>query len=107
MDLSHTDLLLIWFAGGFVVCLAWAALLGQMLIGEQRTTVRPALGFLAVAGLLNPVAAFGAADLVRLTRSLDDPELELPAWALPATVALGVVSVAIAVALWITAGDVS
>jgi len=39
VHLTHTDLLLIWFAGGFVVCLAWAAILGQALIGERRTAV--------------------------------------------------------------------
>jgi hypothetical protein len=107
VDLSHTDLLLIWFAGGFVVCLAWAAILGQVLIGERRTAVPPAVATLAVVGLLNPLAALGATDLVRLSRTLDEPEVALPRWAFAATTALGAAGVVVATALWAAGSSVT
>jgi len=123
MDIDPTTLFLVWFGGGFVVFLAWAGLVGQALMGERLGAVRPAIGVLAVVGVLHPAAAVGAIDLARLTRTLasaptDAPvlpldadrrraraqALALPGWALPAIYACAGLSVVVAVTAFVSSG---
>jgi hypothetical protein len=119
VDLDPTTLFLIWFGGGCVIFLAWAALVGQALMGDRPGAVRPAIGVLAVVGVFHPAAAISAIDLVRLSRTLGtsptDPDappldaararaLALPGWALPAVGACAAASVAVAVAAFVAAG---
>ncbi|MGN6696485.1 MAG: hypothetical protein ACTHN0_20060 [Aquihabitans sp.] len=125
MDIDPTALFLVWFGGGCVVFLIWAALVGQALMGVRLGAVRPAIGLLAVVGVLHPAAAVSAIDLARLTRTLataptvtpalplDDEgrrlraeALALPGWAFPATYACGAASAAVAVAALFAAGGV-
>ncbi len=103
MHLSHLDLLIYWLGGGFVVVLAWAALLGQALIGPPRG-VRPALGLFALVGVIHPVAALATIDLVRLGRQPETPHLHVPAWSTAAAVAITAASLLVALALWLAAG---
>ena len=104
MSLDRSELLLAWFAGGFVLFLLWAALLGQTLLSARRRAVRPALGLLLVLGVVHPVAAISAADLSRLVRSLDEPDLSVPAWLPAASIVVVGVSLLVALALWTAAG---
>lgn len=123
MQLDPTNLFLVWLGGGFVIALAWAALVGQALMGRRPAAVRPAIGALAVVGVLHPAAAVGAIDLVRLGRTLATPPsvdpaaslanptrdaraaaLALPAWAVAGVYGCAVASVFVAVAAFVTAG---
>ena len=122
MHIDPTTLFLVWFGGGFIIFLAWAALVGQALMGDRPQAVRPAVGVLAVIGVVHPAAAISAIDLVRLGRTLnapsDDPALAagssahqaraqalaLPAGAVAAVYGCAAVSVVVAVAAFITAG---
>lgn len=119
MDIDPTTLFLIWFGGGCVVFLAWAALVGQAVMGERPGAVRPAIGVLAVVGVLHPAAAVSAIDLVRLSRSFATPvsdgpvapsveararALALPAWAPAAVGACAALSAVVAVGVFIQAG---
>lgn len=123
MDIDPTTLFLIWFGGGFVVFLIWSALVGEALMGTRPGAVRPAIGLLAVVGVVHPAAAVSAVDLVRLTRTLataptDAPTLPLdeegraarahalalPAWALPATYATAAASIVVAAVAFTSAG---
>lgn len=100
MPFDRSALLLAWFAGGFILFLLWAALVGQALLGTRRAAVRPAIGVLLLLGLVHPVAAISAADLARLARSIDHPDLHLPAWLPPVAVALAGASTALALVAW-------
>lgn len=123
MQLDPTNLFLIWLGGGFVIMLAWAALVGQALMGGRPAAVRPAIGALAVIGVFHPVAAISAVDLVRLGRTMatsptDDPSapfdgaarsararaLALPDWAVVGVYGCAVASVFVAIAAFVEAG---
>jgi hypothetical protein len=73
LHIDPTTLFLVWFGGGSVIFLAWAALVGQALMGERPGAVRPAIGILAAIGILHPAAAASAIDLARLGRQLGEP----------------------------------
>jgi hypothetical protein len=115
MDIDPTTLFLVWFGGGCVVFLIWAALVGQTLMGERLSAVRPCIGLLAIVGVFHPAAAASAIDLARLTRTVAAPPtsapalplddegrrrraeaLALPGWAFPAVYACGAASVVVA-----------
>lgn len=123
MHIDPTTLFLVWFGGGFVIFLAWAALVGQAVMGDRPAAVRPAVGVLAVIGVLHPAAAASAIDLVRLGRRLgtapsDAPAapggedarraraaaLALPGWAEGAVYGCAAASVVVAVAAFVQAG---
>lgn len=119
MDIDPTTLFLLWFGGGFVIFLAWAALVGQALMGARPGVVRPSIAVLAVLGLVHPAAALSAIDLTRLARActrpvaadLDDPvgrerarALALPGWAMIAVGTAGALSAVVAVAAFVSAG---
>lgn len=123
MDIDPTTLFLVWFGGGCVVFLIWAGLVGQALMGERPGAVRPAIGALAVVGVLHPAAAISAVDLARLTRTLANPPtdtqalpladegrraraqaLALPGWGIPATYACAAASAVVAIAAFFAAG---
>lgn len=73
MSIDPTTLFLVWFGGGSVIFLAWAALVGQALMGGRPEAVRPAIGVLAAVGIFHPAAAASAVDLARLGRQLGEP----------------------------------
>ena len=100
MPFDRSALLLAWFAGGFILFLLWAALVGQSLLGERRGAVRPAIGVLLLLGLVHPAAAISAADLARLARTIDHPDLHLPAWLPSLAVALAGLSTVVALVAW-------
>jgi len=107
VQLDPTTLFLYWFGGGFVLLLAWAALVGQALMGDRPGAVRPAVGLLAALGVLHPVAALSAVDLVRLGRSLattPGDALAFPTWAVGAVWSGAVLSAVVAVAAFVEAG---
>ena len=123
MDIDPTTLLLIWFGGGCVVFLVWAALVGQVLMGKRLGAVRPAIGALAVLGVFHPAAAVSAIDLARLTRTVAQPPdhnptvpldddarrrraeaLALPSWAHAAVYAAAALSAVVAVGAFFEAG---
>jgi hypothetical protein len=79
VHLDPTTLLLFWFGGGCVIFLVWAAFLGEALMGAHPRSVRPAIGVLALLGLVHPAAGASAVDLVRLTRTLAEPPTDDPA----------------------------
>jgi hypothetical protein len=126
VHIDPTTLFLVWFGGGFVVFLVWAALVGQALMGERPEAVRPAVGVLALIGIVHPAAALGAVDLVRLSRTLAAPPTEdaavpldaearraraealaLPPWAVGTVYGCAVASFAIAAAAFVGAGGFS
>ena len=99
MHLDITDLLILWLGGGFVLGLAWATVMGHALLDIPARGVKPAVFALALVGLINPVGALAALDTVVLARTIEDPTIPLPRWALPATqVAL---AVSLVIALWL------
>lgn len=124
MHIDSTTLFLIWFGGGFVIFLAWAALVGHALMGDRPAAVRPAIGLLAAIGVFHPAAAVSAIDLTRLGRQLaDDGEgdgalepgvrdarraraaaVSLPRSGVLAVYGCGAASLVIAVAAFIEAG---
>lgn len=73
MQLDPTNLFLLWFGGGSVIFLVWAALVGEALMGDRPRAVRPAIGVLAAIGIFHPAAAASAIDLARLGRQLGEP----------------------------------
>lgn len=103
MHIDKNDLLLLWLGGGFVVALAWAALVGHALMGRRPAAIRPGIAVLATIGLVHPAAAVAAADLVRLGGTVDEEELPLPGWAGLATRSLVGLSSITALLLWIGA----
>lgn len=122
MDIDPTTLFLYWFGGGFVVFLAWAALVGEALMGAHPGAVRPAIAVLAVVGLVHPAAAVGAIDLVRLARSsahpvaddIDDSVLRdraralaLPDWTMLAVGVAAALSAVVALVALIDAGGLA
>ncbi len=119
MDIDPTTLFLLWFGGGFIIFLAWAALVGQALIGARPGVVRPSIAVLAVLGLLHPAAAVSAIDLTRLARTcsrtvaddIDDAAvrararaLAVPEWAMIAVCTAGAISAVVAIAVFVEAG---
>ncbi len=97
MHLSITNLLILWLVGGFVLCLAWAGVMGHALLDAPARGLKPAVAVLAIVGLINPVGALAALDTVVLARSIDRLPVRFPRWALPATQVSVVASIAIAV----------
>jgi hypothetical protein len=78
VQLDPTTLLILWFGGGFVIVLIWAALIGEALMGNRPAAVRVAMGALAVIGVFHPMAAIGAVDLVRFARTMGTPPTDAP-----------------------------
>ncbi|WP_426571534.1 hypothetical protein [Aquihabitans sp. McL0605] len=105
MTLDQTTLLLCYLGGGFVIALVWAALVGETLIGSRHRAVRGSVAALAVFGLVHPVAAVAAADLVRLGRTTDDAVLRFPAWCVAATRVIVVVAVVVTLVTWLGAPE--
>ena len=97
---SVTNLLIFYLGGGFVIMLAWAGVLGEILLGASRSAVRWSVGILAILGAVHPAAAVASWDLVRLGQSTDERELEFSRLWHRVTQAAIVVSTAVAIALW-------
>lgn len=125
MHIDPTTLFLVWFAGGFVIFLAWAALVGQALMGDRPEAVRPAIGVLAAVGIVHPAAAVSAVDLTRLGRQLGEPTSDdavdpaarsardaraaavaLPRGAVTAVYGCAAISVVVAIAAFSQAGGI-
>lgn len=125
MTIDPTTLFLFWFGGGFVLFLLWSALVGEALMGTRPQLVRPAIGLLALLGLVHPVAGGTAIDLVRLSRTLarpatDDPEsapvaaarheraaaLALPGWSIATVYACALTGIVVAVLALVEAGGI-
>lgn len=133
MQLTQSDLILVWLGGGFALFLAWVAIVGEVLIHPESRLIRPAMCLLALVGLIQPVAAVATVDLVRLagtspddapvapgTDGLDDaddddrsrrgtrrqPPLDLPSWAGLASILWLATSIVIATSLWFQVDDV-
>ena len=123
MHIDSTTLFLVWFGGGSVIFLVWAAFVGQALMGERPEALRPGIGVLAVVGILHPAAAVGAIDLVRLSRTLANPasdepmapldaearqararSLALPGWAVTSVYGCAIASSAVAITALVEAG---
>jgi hypothetical protein len=125
VTIDPTTLFLFWFGGGFVLFLFWSALVGEALMGSRPHLVRPAIGLLAVLGLVHPVAGGSAIDLIRLSRNLarpatDDPEsapaaaarharagaLALPSWSVATVYACALTGIVVAVLALVEAGGI-
>jgi hypothetical protein len=95
------DLLVYYVVGGFALGLAWAAVMGEVVLGRSRAVIRGGHALLLLVGLVHPVAALGAWDVARLDRSDEEVPAVLGRWALPASVAVTAIGLAgAALVLW-------
>jgi hypothetical protein len=102
IDRSHLTVL--WLFAGVVIFLAWAGILGQLLLDTRRRGVRAAIALLGLAGLFHPAAAVGVFDLVREGRKTEDPDLRLAPWTVGASALLPASSLVATVVAWQLAG---
>lgn len=103
-DLSTVDLAVFYLGGSFIIALAWAATMGEALIGTGHRGARTAVGALALLGLVHPLAAIASFDLVRLNRTVGDAApLYRPWWTAATTTAIAIGGVT-TLAVWAQTG---
>jgi hypothetical protein len=100
---AQEALLTFYFGGAFIIFLAWASGVGELMIGSRRAGKR-SIWVLIGLGFIHPASAASAWDLVRLSSTSERDHVQLPPWSAALPVLGGLVSTLTGVGLYFGSG---